>query len=70
MSKTLVRGRAAEFPPEKVREISVAVYRERLGDADTASMIEKDGDNGQKLRERAAAYDSLTRDYLRAMGGQ
>ena len=57
--------REAEFAPELVRNISEAVYRDRLGPGDAASMIEKDG--AQKLRERAAAYDTLTRAYLRAV---
>lgn len=52
---------------EFVRDISEAVYRERLGAADAAAMIEKDGDQGQKLRERAASYDSMTRSYIRAL---
>lgn len=31
-------------------------------------MIEKDGDDGQKLRNRAGAYDPLTRAYLKVLG--
>lgn len=60
--------RVAEFPAERVRDFSEAVYRERLGERDAASMIAKDGDNGERLRERAAAYDPVTRAYMRAMG--
>jgi hypothetical protein len=64
-----------EFEPEYVRNISEAVYRERLGESDTASMIEKDKDGGKKLRGRSASYDGMTRSYLRAInhatkGGQ
>lgn len=35
-----------EFDPEQVRTISETVYRDRLGEADAAAMIAKDGDNG------------------------
>jgi hypothetical protein len=59
--------RVAEFPATLVSAVSEAVYRERLGERDTASMLAKDGDNGERLRERAAAYDPLTRSYLRAI---
>lgn len=59
--------RGPEFDPEAVRDISEAVYRERLGKDDAAAMIEKDGDGGKKLRERASSYDNLTRAYMRAM---
>ena len=58
--------RVPEFDPEFVRDVSEAVYRDRLGD-DLAGMLEKDGDGGKKLRARAASYDSLTRCYLRAI---
>lgn len=53
---------------KRVRDISVAVYKERLGPTETASMLENDGDGGAKLRHRAASYDSLTRSYMKAMG--
>lgn len=63
--------REPEFDPVAVRDISERVYRERLesesGNGAVARMIEKDGDEGKKLRERACCYDSLTRSYLRAM---
>jgi len=58
--------RQKEFPDELVRDVSEFVYRERLSEPDTASMIEKDGDNGEKLRKRAQVFDHLSRSYLRA----
>ena len=58
--------RVQEFDPEYVRDISEAVYRERLGSDDLAKLLaEKDGE--KRLRSRATAYDSLTRSYLRAI---
>lgn len=54
----------------RVRDVSEAVYRMRLGKDDVRRMLEKDGDGGVKLRERAEVYDSLTRDYMRAMAAQ
>lgn len=54
--------------PECVRDISERVYRIELGPVDTARMIAKDKDNGEKLRNRAKSYDSLTRSYLKALG--
>lgn len=59
-------ARSKEFDAAMVRDISEHVYRQRLSADDLASMLEKDGDNGKKLRERASGYDALTRCYLRA----
>jgi len=53
--------------PDEIRDISERVYRARLGDDDVRRMIEKDRDEGQKLRGRAGSYDSLTRVYLAAL---
>lgn len=52
--------------PERIRDISEAVYRERLGDGGKG-MVEADGDGGKKLRARAYAYDGLTRAYLKVL---
>jgi len=52
---------------KRVRDISEAVYRERLGQDGLEKMLRKDADDGAKLRERAGAYDALTRCYMRAM---
>lgn len=60
------------FDPEYIREISERVYRINLnrdsGDGAPERMIEKDKDNGEKLRNRAGAYDKLTRTYLKVLG--
>jgi hypothetical protein len=54
--------------PEFIRDLSERVYRRQLGSDDTRRMIEKDKDNGEKLRNRAAAYDQLSRAYLELLG--
>jgi hypothetical protein len=56
------------FDPAYVRDISESVYRHQLGAEDVLRMIEKDEDQGQKLRNRAGSYDQLTRVYLKALG--
>jgi hypothetical protein len=66
MSETR-KGRIAEFDPALVRDISEAVYRDRLGPDGLKNMVEADGDGGAKLRERSGSYDSLTRCYMRAI---
>lgn len=65
-SETERKKREAEFDNNFVRNISEIVYRDRLGEDDTRRMLLKDGDSGEKLRERSVSYDSLTRSYLRA----
>ena len=65
------RTKIPTFDPEYIRNISETVYRARLEAAcagDVAKMIEKDEDDGQKLRNRAGQYDPLTRAYLDALG--
>ena len=64
----MAKERKPTFDPDHIRNISEVVYRLELGDDDTTRMLEKDNDGGQKLRNRAAAYDSLTRSYLKALG--
>lgn len=59
------------FDPEYIRDISERTYRLRLeqdspGNVDR--MIGKDKDGGEKLRNRAGAYDPLTRAYLSVLG--
>lgn len=56
------------FSPGYIRDLSEKVYRQRLGEAQTASMIREDKDTGEKLRARAASYDGLTRCFLTAIG--
>lgn len=65
------REKRPTFDPEWIRDVSEAVYRLRLeqdapGNIDR--MIEKDEDQGERLRGRAAAYDPLTRAYLKVLG--
>lgn len=58
--------------PDQIRDISVAVYKQRLEDACKGAverMLAKDADGGQKLRGRAASYDPLTRAYLKFFDG-
>lgn len=65
------RGPIFGFDRQKVRDISVEVYKARLDDASPGSaerMLTKDADGGAKLRERAGSYDPLTRHYMRALG--
>ena len=60
--------------PEWVRDVSTRVYKMRLEDSSgggpgaVARMIEKDKDEGQKLRGRAGSYDALTKAYVKALG--
>lgn len=67
---TLPKGKKAEFSPERVREVSIAVYKIRL-EADSPGaverMLEKDGDDGKLLSGRAGAYDALSRVYLKLL---
>ena len=63
-SKMPRKQRPQPFDPDAVRDVSVAVYKSRLGADDTRRMLEKDADDGTMLRERARAYDALTRCYL------
>lgn len=59
------------FEPNYIRHLSEQVYRVRLEhdcEGNVARMIAKDKDNGEKLRNRAAAYDPLTRAYLKVLG--
>lgn len=66
------RERKPTFDVDYIRGISEAVYRIRLsqdsGEGAPERMVEKDKDGGVKLRNRAAAYDKLTRAYLKVMG--
>ena len=55
---------------KEIRDISEAVYRIRLEQdckGNVERMIAKDEDNGEKLRNRAASYDALTRAYLKVL---
>jgi hypothetical protein len=69
MSMTDQKKREPEFDPAEVRALSVAVYKARLvqdsGEGAVERMIAADKDTGEKLAGRAAAYDALTRCYMR-----
>lgn len=66
------RERKPTFDPEYIRDLSEKAYRACLnrdnGEGSPERMIAKDGDNGEKLRKRAGAYDGLTRVYLKVLG--
>lgn len=64
------QAKPTPLPADYVRDISERVYRLRLGPKDVACMLAEDNDDGKKLRERAAAYDYLTRAYLTVMSGR
>ena len=59
------------FDQDYIRDVSEQTYRLRLEQdcpGNVARMINKDKDGGEKLRNRAAAYDPLTRAYLKVLG--
>ena len=64
--------RKPTFDAEYIRDISERVYRANLtrdsGEGAPERAIKKDRDNGEKLRNRAGAYDKLTRTYLKVLG--
>ncbi|WP_029581990.1 hypothetical protein [Bradyrhizobium sp. URHD0069] len=60
------------FEPARIRDISLEVYKLNLirdsGEGAPERMLAKDADCGLKMRGRAAAYDKLTRAYLKVLG--
>ena len=66
------REQKPTFDPEYIRNISEKVYRMNLirdsGEGAPERMIFDDKDDGRKLRNRAGAYDKLTRTYLKVFG--
>lgn len=65
------KERKPTFDPEYIRDISEQAYRLRLEQDNSGNverMIAKDEDDGEKLRNRAGAYDPLTRAYLKVLG--
>jgi hypothetical protein len=68
------KERKPAFSSELIRDISERVYRIKLEDSSGGGsgavqrMIDRDKDGGEKLRNRAGAYDPLTRAYLEALG--
>lgn len=70
-STASAKERKPTFDPEYIRDISEKVYRVRLEQdchGNVERMIAKDEDGGEKLRNRAGAYDPLTRAYLKVLG--
>jgi hypothetical protein len=55
-----------DLDPDFVRDISLAVYLERLG-PDGAPKAIKEAGGIEVLRKRAGSYDALTKAYLRAL---
>lgn len=70
----MVDDKKPTYDPELIRNISERVYRIRLehstggGPGAVQRMLEKDADDGAKLRNRAAFYDGPTRAYLEVLG--
>jgi hypothetical protein len=72
MSERKPIPRAPTYDAAMIERLAEAVYRRQLGERDAAAMVEKDGDDGTKLRRRAQAYAPIVRDTLDAlaqMGG-
>ncbi len=59
--------RAPTYDAALIADLAEAVYRIKLGPKDAASMVEKDKDDGTKLRRRAQAYASVVRATLDAL---
>jgi hypothetical protein len=59
--------RAPTYDDALIADLAEAVYRIELGLKDAASMVEKDKDDGTKLRRRAQAYASVVRATLDAL---
>lgn len=59
--------RAPIYDDALIADLAEAVYRMELGPKDAASMVEKDKDDGTKLRRRAQAYASVVRATLDAL---
>lgn len=58
--------RAMTYDDAMIARLCERVYRARL-EGDAEKMIEKDGDDGHKLRLRALAYAPVVRATLDAM---
>lgn len=62
------KGRTADFDATFIRDVSEAIYRQRLEDSCKGAvdrMLAEDNDGGHKLRNRASSYDVLSRAYAR-----
>lgn len=68
MTEKRQRARKVRFNPSYVRDLGVEVYKRRLSSGDMGKrMIEEDADGGAKLRSRAAIYDEILHEALRAL---
>ena len=61
-----MKQKGPEFDAERVRDISEKVYRARVG-AEGCARMEKEAKIPGAVRRNAGAYDTLTREYLRAL---
>lgn len=59
--------REPEHDPELVARLAERVYRSQLGEKSAASMVEKDGDGGVKLRRRSVCYATIVKATLDAL---
>lgn len=65
------RGRPkAAHDPQYVAEICEAIYKKLLGPGAAERMLEKDGDDGKKLRGRALAYRHVVVAVLEVLEGK
>ncbi|WP_160119914.1 hypothetical protein [Rhodovarius lipocyclicus] len=65
MSKPIPRPPG--YDPAVIGPLTVEVYKKRLGPYDTARMLEKDDDGGEKLARRAKAYEPIVKATLDAL---
>lgn len=59
--------RPPTYDPAEIERLAEAVYRAMLGPKDVAHMLDKDKDDGTKLRRRAQAYAPIVRATLDAL---
>lgn len=67
MNERKAAPRAPAYDDAMIADLAERVYRAELGPKDAASMVEKDQDDGTKLRRRAQAYASVVRLTLDAL---
>jgi hypothetical protein len=61
-------GRKQQFDPERVRDVSVEVYKLRLEASSKGAVKRLSEKHGAAwLRESAVSYDTLTRVYLKVL---
>ena len=67
MSERKAPPRPPGYDPALIERLAERVYRQQLGAKGAASMVEKDKDDGAKLRRRAQAYAPIVRATLDAL---